>query len=63
MACVPKASIASSRRDGTWGYYEKLAIRKDPNHPDHADIVAWMGEDFDPEAFNLKWVNERLRGK
>jgi hypothetical protein len=35
---------------------------KNPNHPDHADIVAWMGEDFDPEAFNLKWVNERLRG-
>jgi|ERR1051326_669859 hypothetical protein len=47
---------------GPWGYYEKLKIVKDPRHPDHADIVGWMPEDFDPEAFDRQAVNEVLRG-
>lgn len=55
FACPPEDS------GGTWGYYEKLAIMKDPKHPDHADIVAWMGKNFDPEAFDVKWANEALR--
>lgn len=47
---------------GTWGYYEKLEIVKNPKHPEHADIVAWMPEDFDPTAFDVDAVNEVLRG-
>jgi hypothetical protein len=45
---------------GAWGYIEKLAIRANPKHPEHEEIAEWMGANFDPEAFNLEWINDRL---
>ncbi len=46
---------------GIWGYADKLAILADENHPEYQDILAWMGEDFDPDAFDIKPVNEQLK--
>lgn len=37
---------------GTWGYENLLAAIADPNHADHADLVEWVPDDFDPEAFD-----------
>ncbi len=45
---------------GIWGYEEMLAALKDPSHPDHEMYVEWVGEDFDPEEFDLEWVNDDL---
>ena len=38
---------------GPWGYAELLAAIADPAHPEHADQRAWLGEDFDPEEFDV----------
>jgi hypothetical protein len=46
------------------GYEDLLAILRDPGHPEHEDMRAWVeeikGHEFDPTRFNLEWVNRRL---
>jgi hypothetical protein len=34
---------------------------RDPKHPEHNEVIDWMGEDFDPEAFDLQDINSRLK--
>jgi len=46
---------------GTWGYYAKLKVLKDPQHEDYEWVAEWMGEDFDPTAFDLEDVNRAFR--
>jgi hypothetical protein len=46
---------------GTWGYEGFLDAYFDPNNKDHESSVEWLGEAFDPEAFDLDAVNARLR--
>lgn len=55
-ACPPEDS------GSLWGYYNKLAIMNDPNHPDHDDIMEWMPEDWDSTFFDIDQVNKRLKG-
>ena len=45
---------------GVWGYDNFLAAIADEGHPDHADMVEWLGDDFGPESFSLEAVNEAL---
>lgn len=45
---------------GVWGYEEFLQIIKDPNHPEHDEYLEWIGEDVDPEKFDLDGVNKDL---
>jgi hypothetical protein len=45
---------------GPWGYADFLAAVGDPNHPEHADMLEWIGGAFDPEAFDLSAVNKEL---
>ena len=47
---------------GIYGYYDKLEILRDPKHEEHVDIRDWVGEEFDPEAFDLGTVNRELAG-
>ena len=51
-----KADIA----DVTDYYEDKLAILSRPDHPDHDEVATWMGEDFDPAAFDLAETNASL---
>ncbi len=44
-ACPPEDS------GGVRAYAEKLAILKNPSHPEHAEIKEWFGEDFDAHHF------------
>lgn len=46
---------------GVWGYDTFLEAIKDPNHPEHAMYTEWIGDDFDPEAFDLDATNRALR--
>ncbi len=46
---------------GSWGYANLLEALKDPKHPEHKDMMEWMGGEFDPEGFYLEDVNDRLR--
>jgi hypothetical protein len=46
---------------GIYGYYEFLEAIKDPDHPEHEDLLEWAGGDFDPQAFDLEAANRALR--
>ncbi|MCL4694663.1 MAG: tetratricopeptide repeat protein [Candidatus Hydrogenedentes bacterium] len=46
---------------GPWGYMSKLETLRNPDDPDYADIVDWMGEDWDPEHFDLQEINAALQ--
>jgi hypothetical protein len=45
---------------GLWGYYDFLEIMQDPEHPEHEDMMAWVGGEFDPDEFDLEGINKRL---
>jgi len=45
---------------GIWGYADNLAIVADSSHPEHEEIKEWMGEDLDPEFFDIDKINARL---
>ena len=46
---------------GIYGYQEKLKVLKNKSHPDYEFIRDWIGEDFDPNYFNIAEVNELLQ--
>ena len=46
---------------GGWGYENFLEAIRNPDHDEHEEYLTWVGEEFDPEAFNLEEVNTRLR--
>jgi hypothetical protein len=45
---------------GPWGYERYLEIIQDPDHPEHAQYLTWIGGSFDPEAFDLNAANHCL---
>ncbi len=54
MTCPPEDC------GGIWRYQDLLEIIKDPSHPEYNETFDWLGEDFDPDYFNLEKVNEML---
>ncbi len=46
---------------GVWGYDDFLQAIRDPENPEHEEYLDWVGEDFDPEAFDLQAVNRGLQ--
>jgi hypothetical protein len=46
---------------GLWGYASFLEAIQDPQHPEHAEMVDWVGGEFDPEAFDLDEINRELQ--
>jgi hypothetical protein len=55
MACPPEDC------GGIYGFYNLLEIIKNPDHEEHEDMMEWMGDDFDPEEFNLDAINQDLK--
>ena len=54
-ACPPEDS------GGIYGYYDLMEIRENENHPDYEEmIVDWLGEDYDPEEFNIDEINNKF---
>jgi Plasmid pRiA4b ORF-3-like protein len=47
---------------GEPGYENFLTALADPSHEEHADMKRWIGRPFNPTAFDLAEVNERLAG-
>ena len=45
---------------GIPGYYNLLEAIGDLQHPEHEDLLDWVGGEFDPEAFSVEDVNRRL---
>jgi hypothetical protein len=46
---------------GVWGYEEFLEAIGNPDHPEHENYLEWIGDEFDPEEFDLEETNEFLR--
>jgi Plasmid pRiA4b ORF-3-like protein len=46
---------------GIWGDASFLEAIQDPQHPEHEEMVDWVGGAFDPEAFDLDEVNRELQ--
>jgi len=45
---------------GPYGYAEFVQAISDPKHPDRADRLEWVGEDFDPNVFDIETANADL---
>jgi hypothetical protein len=46
---------------GIWGYASFLDAIQHPQHPEHEDMLEWVGGAFDPEAFDLDEVNREIQ--
>lgn len=46
---------------GVGGYDDLLLVLEDPKHEEHEEMLEWLGDTFNPEAFNAAHVNEQLR--
>ena len=46
---------------GIWGYASFLDAIQDPQHPEHEEMLEWVGGEFEPEAFDLDEVNRELQ--
>ena len=46
---------------GLYGYYDILDIIRNKRHPDHGQMLEWIGEDFDPELFEVERINKALK--
>ncbi len=42
---------------GPWGYAALLEAVGDPDHPEHDEMLEWLGEEHDPEAFDRDVLN------
>ena len=45
---------------GIGGYADFLEAIRNEDHPEHEEYLAWIGGEFDPEAFDLAETNEAL---
>lgn len=45
---------------GDYGYAEFCEAMADPKHPEHGHYRQWIGQDWDPEFFEVASVNEAL---
>ena len=46
---------------GPFRYGEFLAAIKDSKHPEHQELLQWIGGEFDSEKFDLAKVNQVLK--
>ena len=46
---------------GSYGYADLLEIIADPGHEDYQDMMTWLGENFDPDSFDIEIANLKLK--
>jgi hypothetical protein len=45
---------------GVWGYANLLKIISDSSHPEHGNMLEWLGDRFDTERFDIAETNSVL---
>ncbi len=45
---------------GVWGFYDLLETIKNKKHPEHKEMLEWLGGDYDPEYFDKNTINKTL---
>jgi hypothetical protein len=60
--CI-KAQRACPPEDcgGVWGYRNFLEAIQDPDHPEHDELLEWVGGSFDPEDADFDEINPLLK--
>ena len=46
---------------GIWGYHDFVEAVQDPEHPEHEEMLEWVGGSFDPEEADPEEINEQLQ--
>jgi hypothetical protein len=46
---------------GIGGYYHLCRVVGDPDHPEHAEMLDWIGYEYDPEYFSAEIVTAQLQ--
>lgn len=60
-ACVGGArSCPPEDCGGPWGYANLLSILKDPGNPEYEETVDSVGDNFDPDFFDMESINRQL---
>jgi len=63
-ACIAgKRSCPPEDCGGVWGYQHLLAVLADPAHPERAEQIEWLGEEFDPDDFAVEIANATLAAR
>ncbi|SET01970.1 plasmid pRiA4b ORF-3 family protein [Thorsellia anophelis] len=60
--CIQDGARSAPPEDvgGIPGYENFCHIMKNKKHPEYNDMIEWYGDEFDPEEFNLRWVQLHL---
>jgi len=45
---------------GVYGYLNLLKVIANPEDDEHESMIEWLGDDFDPEQFDLEIINRLL---
>jgi hypothetical protein len=48
---------------GVYGFYDLLEASRVPKHSRHEELLEWVGEEWDPDAFSPDDVNQRLHAR
>jgi hypothetical protein len=48
---------------GIGGFCTLLEALQNPRHPQHEELLEWVGEDYDPENFSIEAINRMLHGR
>jgi hypothetical protein len=48
---------------GIGGFYDLLVALQNPRHPQHEELLEWVGEEYDPEKFSIEAINRILHGR
>ncbi len=63
-ACVAgKRACPPEDCGGVWGYQDIIDILANPNHPERAERLEWLGEEFDPEDFSVEEADATLAAR
>jgi hypothetical protein len=46
---------------GPFAYEDLLKVISDKDNAEYKETIEWLGEDFDPEYFDIEEINERLK--
>ena len=60
MCIEGKRACPPENCGGPWAYGDFLDSIENSDHPEHEEMLDWVGGEFDPEAFDVDTVNGQL---
>lgn len=48
---------------GPYGYYDLCNIISNPRHKEYKEMMKWLGDGYDPEFFDIQYINFNLQTK